>query len=102
MEMEMEIKDELQAQIERLASAAERLERLVSQHSSITADGEASIGRVVAMVEATENRREAELMERLTEAEKTIAELRAAASASTSTQNRRTLPGSLLAKQESS
>src|ERR1700691_1770246 len=80
--MEMEMKDELQAQIERLAGAAETLERLVSQQSLLAADGEASIGRIVAMVGATaESKREAELLERLTAAERTIAELRASAPA---------------------
>ena len=99
--MEMEMKDELQAQIERLAGAAETLERLVSQHSLLAADGEASIGRIVAMVGATaESKREAELLERLAEAERTIAELRASAPAAVTHQNRRTLPVSLLAKQE--
>jgi hypothetical protein len=99
--MEMEMKDELQAQIERLAGAAETLERLVSQQSLLAADGEASIGRIVAMVGATaENRRETELMDRLAEAERTIAELRASVPAAGTHQNRRTLPVSLLAKQE--
>jgi hypothetical protein len=99
--MEMEMKDELQAQIERLAGAAETLERLVSQHSVLAADGEASIGRIVAMVGATaESRREAELVQRLDAAEKTIAELRASVPYSVTHQNRRTLPVSLLAKQE--
>jgi hypothetical protein len=99
--MEMEMKDELQAQIERLAGAAETLERLVSQHSVLAADGEASIGRIVAMVGATaESRREAELVQRLDAAEKTIAELRASVPSSVTHQNRRTLPMSLLAKQE--
>jgi hypothetical protein len=100
--MEMEMKDELQAQIERLTVAAETLERLVSQHSLMAADGEASIGRIVAMVGATaESRREAELAERLAEAEKTIAELRASVPLSVSHQNRKTVPVNLLAKQES-
>jgi hypothetical protein len=99
--MEMEMKDELQAQIERLSGAAETLERLMSQHSLMAADGEASIGRIVAMVGATaESKRELELLERLAEAEKTIAELRAFAPTSVTHQNRRTLPVSLLAKQE--
>jgi acetolactate synthase small subunit len=102
--MEMEMKDELQAQIERLAAAAETLERLVSQHSVLAADGEASIGRIVAMVGATaESRREAELVQRLEAAEKTIAELRASVASmpySVTHQSRRTLPMSLLAKQE--
>ena len=99
--MEMEMKDELQAQIERLAGAAETLERLVSQHSLLAADGEASIGRIVAMVGATaESKREGELMERLAAAERTIAELRASAPAAVTHQHRRTLPVSLLAKQE--
>jgi hypothetical protein len=61
--MEMEMKDELQAQIDRLAGAAEMLERLA-------------------------------------EAERTIAELRASVPAAGTHQNRRTLPVSLLAKQE--
>jgi hypothetical protein len=100
--MEMEMKDELQAQIERLAGAAETLERLVSQHSLLAADGEATIGRVVAMVGATtESRREAELVERLAVAERTIAELRASAASASTLATRRTLPVSLLAKQES-
>jgi len=55
------------------------------------------------MVEATaESRREAELMERLAEAERTIAELRASAAVAASGSARRTLPVSLLAKQEGS
>jgi hypothetical protein len=93
--MEMEMKDELQAQIERLAGVAQTLERLV-----LSVDGEASVGHIVAMVGA-ESRREAELLERLAEAERTIAELRASVpGAVTHQSHRKTLPVSLLAKQE--
>jgi hypothetical protein len=93
--MEMEMKDELQAQVERLAGVAQTLERLV-----LSVDGEASVGRIVAMVGA-ESRREAELLERLAEAERTIAELRASVPAAvTHSSSRRTLPVSLVAKQE--
>lgn len=99
--MEMEMKDELQAQIDRLAGAAERLEQLVSQQGSFAANAEASIGRIVATVE---NQREMELMERLAAAEKTIAELRASAAASVpvsvTNENRRTVPMGLQVKQE--
>jgi hypothetical protein len=104
--MEMQMRDELQAQIERLAGAAERLEQLVLQQGTIAASAEASIGRIVATVES---QREMELMERLTIAERTIAELRASAvSAATAAYApgsvthgvRRTVPVGLQAKQE--
>jgi len=99
----MEMMDELQMQIERVAGVAEQFEKLISRKSAMAADGETSLGRIVAMVEATaESRREAELMERLAEAERTIAELRASAAVAASGSARRTLPVSLLAKQEGS
>jgi roadblock/LC7 domain-containing protein len=98
----MEMMDELQMQIDRVAGVAEQLEKLISRQSAMAADGETSLGRIVAMVEATaESRREAELVERLAEAERTIAELRASAVAASGSA-RRTLPVSLLAKQEGS
>jgi len=95
------MKDELQVQIDKVAEVAERLERLISRQGMMAADGEASLERLVAMVEATgDGRREAELTARLAEAERTIAELRASVPVAASHSARRTLPVSLVAKQE--
>jgi hypothetical protein len=86
--------EELMAKLTaRLAAAIELLERAVPQ-AGIAAAGEA-VGPIVAMVEGTP--REAELTRKLAEAEKTIAELRAS---SAPREGRRTLPVSLLAKQD--
>jgi hypothetical protein len=78
--MEMEMKDDLGVTVERLAAAAgmleQAVERLVQQQSSLAEDAEASIGRIVATVEA---KREAELEQKLAAAEAEIAALRAAA-----------------------
>ena len=76
--MEMEMKDELGITVDRLAAAANLLEqaveRLAQRQSAFAEDAEASIGRIVAAVEA---RREAELEEKLAAAELKIAELQA-------------------------
>jgi len=83
--------EELMAKLTvRLNAAIELLERALQQ-PAIAAAGEA-VGPIVAMVEG----REAELARKLAAAEKTIAELRAS-----SATGRRTLPVSLLAKQDS-
>jgi hypothetical protein len=103
--MEMELKDELGATVERLAAAAglleQAVERLTQRQSDFALDAEASIGRIVATVEG---RRETELEEKLAAAEAQIAELKAAAASVpvTVTNGRKTLPVamvSLLAKQ---
>jgi hypothetical protein len=104
--MELEMKDELGTTVERLAAAAglleQAVERLAQRQSDFALDAEASIGRIVATVEA---RREAELEEKLAAAVAQIAELKAAAAASvpvTVTHGRKTLPVgmvNLLAKQ---
>lgn len=107
--MEMEMQDaigagELGETVARLAAAAglleQAVERLVERQSAFANDAEASIGRIVATVEA---RREAELEQKLAAAEAEIAELRAAACVpATVTHGRKTLPGAmanLLAKQ---
>jgi hypothetical protein len=104
--MELEMKDELGTTVERLAAAAgmleQAVERLAQRQSDFALDAEASIGRIVATVEA---RREAELEEKLAAAEAQIAELKAAAAVSvpvTVTHGRKTLPVgmvNLLAKQ---
>lgn len=105
----METKDELtvtvERMVERLAAAADLLEqtieRLTERQGAFEMNAEASIGRIVATVEA---RREAELEEKLAAAERTIAELQAAAASvpATVTNGRKTLPlamTNLLAKQ---
>ena len=74
--MEMEMKDEVGATVERLAAAAglleQAVERLAQRQSDFAVDAEASIGRIVATVEG---RREVELEEKLAAAEARIAEL---------------------------
>lgn len=96
----MEMNNELENTVERLAAAAGLLEQAVQRLAQRQSDSEESIGRIVATVEA---RREAELEEKLAAAEAEIAELRAAASVSTAVTNgRKTLPvamTNLLAKQ---
>jgi hypothetical protein len=103
--MEIEMKDELGSTVERLAAAAgmleQAVERLTQRQNDFALDAEASIGRIVATVEA---RREAELEEKLAAAEAQIAELKAAAGSvpATVTHGRKTLPVAmvnLLAKQ---
>ncbi len=103
--MEIELKDELGATVERLAAAAglleQAVERLAQRQNDFAVDAEASIGRIVATVES---RRETELEEKLAAAEAQIAELKAAAVSvpATVTNGRKTLPVamvSLLAKQ---
>ena len=100
--MEMEMKDDLGMTVERLAAAASLLEqaveRLAQRQSAFIEDAEASIGRIVATVEA---RREAELEEKLLAAELKIAELQARGSTGVAI-GRKTLPTAmtnLLAKQ---
>ena len=94
--MDMEMKDELGAFVQRLAAAAGLLEQAVEKLAARQSDAEASIGRISATVEA-------EIEERLAAAEARIAELKAAAYVPTTvTQGRKTLPVSmanLLAKQ---
>ncbi len=95
--MEMEMKDELGAFVQRLAAAGGLLEQAVERLAERQKDAEASIGRISATVDA-------ELEERLAAAEAQIAELKAAAASvpSTVTHGRKTLPVamvSLLAKQ---
>lgn len=101
----MERNEELTEMVERIAAAASLLEqaveRLSERQSSFAIDAEASIGRIVATVEA---RREAELEEKLAAAERKIAELQAAAASVpvSVTNGRKTLPATtttLLAKQ---
>lgn len=103
--MEMEMKDDLGLAVERLAAAAGLLEqvaeRLGQRHSAFGEEAEASIGRIVATVEA---HRETELEQKLAAAELKIAELEAKASSSAALEStgRKTLPTamtSLLAKQ---
>ena len=101
----MERNEELTEMVERIAAAASLLEqaveRLSERQSSFAIDAEASIGRIVATVEA---RREAELEDKLAAAERKIAELQAAAASvpDTVTNGRKTLHATmttLLAKQ---
>ena len=101
--MEMEMKDELGITVDRLAAAASLLEqaveRLAQRQSAFAEDAEASIGRIVATVEA---RREAELEEKLAAAEQKIAELQAHGTTAAPAAGRKTLPTAmtnLLAKQ---
>lgn len=75
----------------RLAAAVETIEQAVPR---IAAAASEAIGPIVATVESS---REFELAQRLEAAEKTIAELRASASA---TGGRRTLPVSLAARHD--
>ena len=82
----------------RLAAAIELLERAVPLASVASSE---AVGPIVAMVDPTS--REAELAQKLADAEKTIAELRAQHSVQpTPREGRRTLPVSLLAKQDGS
>jgi uncharacterized protein YpuA (DUF1002 family) len=96
--MEMEMKDELSVTVERLAAAAGLLEQAVERLAERQSDAEASVGRIVATVEA-------ELEVRLAAAEAQISELKAAPAVSvpvTVTHGRKTLPVAmvnLLAKQ---
>ena len=97
----MNMKEDLEmtAVVERLAATAGLLEEAVERLAQRQSDAEASIGRIVATVEA---RREAELEEKLAAAEAEIAELRASSVSPTVTNGRKTLPvamASLLAKQ---
>jgi hypothetical protein len=95
--MEMEMKDELGAFVQRLAAAAGLLEQAVERLAERQKDAEASIGRISATVDA-------DLEERLAAAETQIAELKAAAASvpAAVTNGRKTLPvgmTALLAKQ---
>ena len=97
----MNMKEDLEmtAVLERLAATAGLLEEAVERLAQRQSDAEASIGRIVATVEA---RREAELEEKLAAAEAEIAELRASSVSTMVTNGRKTLPvamASLLAKQ---
>lgn len=102
--MEMEMKDDLTAMVDRLAAAAGLLEqaaeRLAERQGALAMDAEASIERIVATVES---KREAELEEKLVAAEARIAELQAAASVPAAVTNgRKTIPvamTNMLAKQ---
>ncbi len=90
--------------VERLAAATEMLERAIERMSEregcFGLEAEASIGRIVATVEA---RREGELEQRLAAAETELAELRAkAATGGEAERGRKTVPSAmvhLLAKQ---
>ena len=93
--MEMEMKDELGAFVQRLAAAAGLLEQAVERLAERQKDAEASIGRISATVDA-------DLEERLFAAETQIAELKTASAPVTVTNGRKTLPvgmTTLLAKQ---
>ena len=95
--MEIEVKDELETTVDRLAAAAGLLEQAVERLAQRQSDSEESIGRIVATVDST-------LETRLAAAEAEIAELRAAAASvpATVTNGRKTLPvamANLLAKQ---
>ncbi|HEV2619466.1 MAG TPA: hypothetical protein VGU23_05950 [Acidobacteriaceae bacterium] len=97
------MKDDLGMTVERLAAAASLLEqaveRLAQRQSAFAEDAEASIGRIVATVDA---RRELELEEKLATAEQKIAELQARGSHAAPAAGRKTLPSAmtnLLAKQ---
>jgi hypothetical protein len=101
--MEMNQKSEMAVTVERLAIAAARLEqavdRLGQRQSDFADSAEASIGRIVATVEA---RRETELEEKLHAAETKISELQARETSQFGASGRKTLPSSmtnLLAKQ---
>jgi glycine cleavage system regulatory protein len=102
--MEMEMKDDLGMTVERLAAAAglleQAVERLAQKQSAFSDDAEATIGRIVATVDA---RREADLEDKLAAAEQKIAELQARASTVVApVAGRKTLPTAmtnLLAKQ---
>ena len=109
--MEMEIRDELAATVERLAAAAgmleQAVERLGQRETEFAASAEASLERVVATVDATaEVRREKELARqlaaKLAAAEQRIAELEARAVPAAETfAGRKTVPAaaaSLFAK----
>ncbi len=89
----MEVKDELGATVERLAAAASLLEqaveRLAQRQDAFSENAEASIGRIVATVEA---QREAELEEKLAAAEQKIAELQARAAGTVFAVARKTMP----------
>jgi phosphoserine phosphatase len=102
--MQMEMKDdELGLTADRLTAAAAMLEqaveRLTQRQYAFAEDAEATIGRIVATVEA---RREAELEQKLAAAELTIAELQARGPATLPGAGRKTLPSAmtnLLARQ---
>ncbi len=96
---------EMDRAVERLAAAAEMLERAVEKmterEGSFVVEAEASIGRIVATVES---RREVELEQRLAAAETELTELRAKAPGASGEmqRGRKTVPAgmvNLLAKQ---
>jgi DNA repair exonuclease SbcCD ATPase subunit len=96
-EKEMEMKDELEVSMQRLAAAAGLLEKAVERLDERQKEAEASIGRISATVDA-------DLEERLAAAEAQITELKASAcnAPAAVTNGRKTLPvnmTSLLAKQ---
>jgi hypothetical protein len=82
MEMQMEVKDELSVALERLTAAAGLLEQAAERFTGL--DLQASLERVTA--------REAQLEQRLAEAEATIEAMRAEAGR---TGGRKTTPGGL-------
>lgn len=90
--MELEMKDELGATVERLTAAAGLLEqmaqRLEERQSSFDENTEASIGRIVAV----EARLESELEQKLAAAELKIAELQARGAVALPGMGRKTLP----------
>ena len=81
--------------ISRLASIVDLLEQAIPRTEMAAAAAFQTVGPITAMVEG--GSREAELAGKLADAEKTIAHLRAS---SASREGRRTLPVSLLAKQD--
>jgi hypothetical protein len=91
--MDMDLRNELGATVERLAAAANLLElaveRLGQRQDAFSENAEASIGRIVATVEA---RHEAELEEKLAAVELKIAELQARAAGNAFAVARKTVP----------
>jgi hypothetical protein len=95
--MENEMQNASEAALDQIAARlAAAVEQLESALPRLHAAASEAVGPIVAMVESA---RESELAQRLADAEKTIAELRAS-SATHVHEGRKTLPVSLLAKQE--
>jgi len=90
--MEETMMVDLNATLERLAAAAEALERAVARQNEVTMEAQESVARIVAEAEGTQAR---ELALRLEQAEAKIAQLTAAAGRKTLT----TGTATMLAKQ---